>query len=100
MEKLKTCRCCLKQIIYDEELHEFSSEVATEFDKSSSDPVGFIKISECYLDLTTLPVPENEEDMYKICSNCLGDLKFSFLFKKKCIENAKYLEAADAEQNG
>lgn len=95
MFKLKTCRCCLKELGNEEELHEFSSEVAIDLD--AINPVNFIKINECYLELTALLVPETEEDLTKICSNCLGDLKFSFLFKRKCLESAKILESEEQE---
>lgn len=98
MFKLKTCRCCLKELSSDEDLHEFSSEVSTDLD--AINPVNFIKISDCYLDLCNILVPENEEDFTKICSNCLGDLKFSLLFKRKCIESAKkILEVEEQEQD-
>lgn len=93
MDKLRACRCCLKEVVNDDELHEFSSEVAID-----SDPVNpqiFIKISECYMDLTTLNVAEDDEDNTKICSTCLGDLKFCFLFKRKCLESSKIFEQED-----
>lgn len=86
------CRCCLKEIFDKDELHEFSSEVATDFE--AKEPINFIKINQCYLEVTSLEIPLNEEDNNMICSGCLGDLRFSYIFKKKCIESAKELEKA------
>lgn len=88
------CRCCLKEVENYDELHEFSSEVAIDKDQN------FVKINDCFMDLTTLQIPEDEEDMIKICSSCLGDLKFCYLFKRKCIESfAKFLEQEHDDQN-
>lgn len=90
LNRFKTCRCCLRELGSEEELHEFSSEVATDADVVN--PQNFIKISECYLDLVGFTVSEEDEDNTKICSSCLGDLKFCFLFKRKCTENARTIE--------
>lgn len=90
MDKLKTCRCCVKEIEFEEELHAFNSEVA--IDPDPEDPQNFIKISDCYMEVTLMNVVEEDEDSMKICSACLGDLKFSYLFKMKCIESTKIFE--------
>lgn len=80
INKLKTCRCCLTEFDSLEELYEFSSEFSLD-DDSGDD---FIKISECFHSLTTIRIPEDAEDENKICSGCLTDLKFCFVFLKKC----------------
>jgi hypothetical protein len=91
MDKLKTCRCCVREIEFSEELHEFSSEVA--IDADTANPHNFIKISDCYTEiLFPLTISEDDEDVTKICSSCLGDLKFCYLFKRKCIESSKVFE--------
>lgn len=95
MDKLKTCRCCVREIGNEDELHEFSSEVATDNDSQN-----FIKISECYAEITTINVAEDDEDNTKICSTCLGDLKFCFVFKRKCLEAAKAFEIEEHPEIG
>lgn len=56
-----------------------------------------MKINLCYLEVTGVDVAQDDEDLTKICSSCLGDLKFSFLFKKKCVEAAKSFDEDDKE---
>lgn len=84
IDKIKTCRCCLEEVKNVQDLYEFSSEVAVDADSST-----FVKINECYSHITDISVSADQEDLTKICSSCLGDLKFCFLFKKKCMESAK-----------
>lgn len=89
MPNLKTtCRCCLAESKVESELYEFSSEVSVESD-TANDPQNFVKISECYRQLTSITVPEESEDSSKICSQCLGDLKFCFMFQQKCWDSDK-----------
>lgn len=84
IDRLKTCRCCLQVLKNEEDLYEFSSEVAIDADSTN-----FIKINTCYLEVTNFNISAEDEDITKICSSCLGDLKFCYLFKKKCMEVAK-----------
>lgn len=95
INKLKTCRCCLKEYEVDSELHEFSSELATDSDPIN--PKNFIKISACYADVLSIMVVEEDEDTTKICSGCLGDLKFCYLFRRKCMESIKILEEEEQD---
>lgn len=88
VNKLKTCRCCLAESRSESDLYEFSSEVSVD-DEPLSDPQNFVKISECFASLTSTIVPAEAEDLSKICSQCLGDLKFCYLFQRKCWEAEK-----------
>ncbi|KAG5683243.1 hypothetical protein PVAND_012536 [Polypedilum vanderplanki] len=92
IDKLKTCRCCLQTSLEEEELYEFSSEVAV--DEKSSE---FVKINECYSEITSISVPDEEENFTKICSNCLADLKFAFIFKKKCLEASRLYDQQETQ---
>lgn len=88
VNRLKTCRCCLLEVAKGNELYEFSSEVSVD-NEVSENPQMFVKISECYAQITTLTIDEEQEDSTKICSPCLGDLKFCYQFQKKCLESEK-----------
>lgn len=88
IDKLKTCRCCLSQSLDESDLYEFSSEVSMDSD-TQSDAGNFVKISECFKQLTGSAIPVEAEDTSKICTTCLGDLKFCFIFQKKCWDNEK-----------
>jgi Zinc-finger associated domain (zf-AD) len=82
------CRCCLAEAKSESDLYEFSSEVSMEVD-TASDPQNFVKISECFKQLTSISVPDESQDSSKICTQCLGDLKFCFMFQQKCWESDK-----------
>lgn len=82
INKLKTCRCCLVEYEYTNDLYEFSSEFS--LDSDNEDATEFMKIGNCFSMVTSIVVPEDLEEETKICSNCLGDLKASFMFMKKC----------------
>lgn len=84
VNKLKICRCCLSE---KDELYEFSSEMS--MDDSAADAENFIKIGECYSTLTRIFVHKREENCSKVCNECLTDLKFSYLFQRKCLDNDK-----------
>lgn len=86
IDRVKTCRCCLQVSKNPEDLYEFSSEVAIDSDSN------FIKINLVYLEVTGYTIEAEDEDSTKICSTCLGDLKFCFLFKRKCSEASKTFE--------
>ncbi|XP_070502544.1 zinc finger protein 260-like [Chironomus tepperi] len=94
IDRLKTCRCCLQVLKNEEDLYEFSSEVAID-----SDSTNFIKINTCYLEVTNFNISAEDEDITKICSSCLGDLKFCYLFKKKCMEVAKSFDQQENDDN-
>jgi hypothetical protein len=94
IDKSKTCRCCFQVSAEDTDLYEFSSEVAIDADSSD-----FVKIGSCYYEITSIILPAEEEDQNKICSGCLADLKFSFIFKKKCIDTAKAYEQQQEGEN-
>jgi hypothetical protein len=97
VNKLQTCRCCLAVIESDAELYEFSSEVSIDSDTATSHQ-NFIKIGECFSTVTTLTVNDDEEDTSKICSQCLGDLKFCFQFQKKCLDAEKTYNGQEAHE--
>lgn len=97
-DKLKVCRCCLKQTKTESELYEFSSEVSMDSEEQKN-PENFVKIAECYRQLTGTDVPVDSEDITKICSACLGDLKFCFIFQKKCWDNDKMYNVDEGKQN-
>lgn len=84
IDRLKTCRCCLEEPKNNEDLYEFSSEVAIDNESTT-----FIKINACYFEITNFNILLEDEDNTKICSSCLADLKFCYLFKRKCIDSAK-----------
>lgn len=88
VNKATTCRCCLVESKAENELYEFSSEVSIDND-STTDPQNFVKIAECFQHLTNILVPEDVEDTSKICSQCLGDLKFCYMFQRKCLDAEK-----------
>lgn len=93
--KLSSCRCCLSGPKTHADLYEFSSEVSIDSESTSS-PHNFIKISDAWKYVTSLDVLEESEDISKICSQCLGDLKFCYMFQKKCVETDKiYNELPD-----
>lgn len=81
------------------DLYEFSSEVSVD-SETTSNPSNFVKISYCFRSLTFIDVPEETEDLSKICSQCLGDLKFCYMFQKKCLEADKiYSNSDDGEKD-
>lgn len=84
VNKLKICRCCLSE---KDKLHEFSLEMS--LDDPAADAVNFIKIGECYSTLTRIFVHKREENYSKVCIDCLDDLKSSYLFQRKCLDNDK-----------
>jgi Zinc-finger associated domain (zf-AD) len=99
VNKLKTCRCCLAEAKTESELYEFSSEVSVD-SEPTTEPQHFVKISECFKHITLIAIPEDAEDASKICSQCLSDLKFCFLFQQKCLEADKVLsETCEAQGN-
>lgn len=73
-------------------MYEFSSEVSVD-SEPSSDPQNFVKIGDCFTSLTSVSIPPEAEDQSKICSQCLGDLKFAYIFQKKCLEAEKSYSA-------
>lgn len=83
--KLKTCRCCLQQDEDKNGMYEFSSEVSV--DNEIREDATFVKISECFTVITGITISEELEDSSKICSRCLGDLKFCYQFRRKCAES-------------
>lgn len=99
VNKLKTCRCCLLESKFESELYEFSSEVSVD-DEPSTDPQNFVKISECFQSVTSVQVPVESEDLSKICSQCLGDLKFCYLFQRKCCDAEKFYHNLGSKQEG
>jgi hypothetical protein len=70
----------------ENELYEFSAEVSLD-SETSIEPQQFIKIGACFQKITGIAVPEESEDSTKICPQCLGDLKFCFMFQKKCFDS-------------
>lgn len=99
VNKVKTCRCCLSEMDLDSELYEFSSEVSID-SETTLDPQNFIKIGECFASVTTIEIKLEDEDTSKICSQCLGDLKFCYMFQKKCLESDKtYSSEEDQGEN-
>lgn len=94
--KLKVCRICLGEADSEEELYEFSAEIAVEDRKENQN---FVSILEIYQQLTSIPLASEEEDDSKICSQCLGDLKFSFIFQQKCIESEKIYNSTKFGKN-
>lgn len=87
-DKLTTCRCCLSQVEHEYELYEFSSEVSVDIEEQA-EIKNFIKISECFKQVTGIELPVESEDSSKICTPCLSNLKFCYLFQKKCWDNDK-----------
>lgn len=87
LNKLKTCRCCLIETAEESELYEFSSEVSVNPETATKPQ--FVKIAQCFRESTSIDVPDNEEDSSKVCVQCLGDLKFSYMFLKKCWDNER-----------
>lgn len=83
LDRLTTCRCCLAEVKKDQELYEFSSEVAI----SENSDGEFVRIVDAFASLTNIVVPFNEEDSTKICSPCLQELKLSYVFQKKCLDS-------------
>lgn len=98
VNKLKTCRCCLLEVSKKNDLYEFSSEVSVDNDLTS-DPQMFVKISDCYMQITAVTISEEQEDSSKICSSCLGDLKFCYQFQKKCLEAEKAFDGFKQEKD-
>lgn len=96
VNKLKTCRCCLAESKFENELYEFSSEVSID-DEPSRDPQNFVKISDCFTLLVNIEVPVEAEDFSKICSQCLGDLKFCYMFQRKCLDSEKMYNSPGKE---
>ncbi|CRK87611.1 CLUMA_CG001407, isoform A [Clunio marinus] len=96
VNKEKTCRCCLLEAGGDNTLYEFSSEVAMNEAPMSNQE--FVKIGHCFTFITSIPIEQDEEDNSKICSECLGDLKCSYLFQKKCLESEKIYSAVEEEE--
>lgn len=84
--KLKTCRCCLTETAEESELYEFSSEVSVNPETAKPQ---FVKIANVYKESTSIEISEGEEDTSKVCVQCLGDLKFSYMFLKKCWESER-----------
>lgn len=94
MDKTKTCRVCLETFTIDGELHEFSSEISV--DNEPKNAQNFMKISEVFKTLTSVPIKTEDEDETKICLQCLSDLKFCYLFQQKCWNNDEiYTSAAE-----
>ena len=99
VNKLKTCRCCLAEFKDESELYEFSSEVSVDSEELPTESQ-FIRIAEVYSQITSIEVDGQAQDSSKICPQCLGDLKFSFIFQRRCLESEKqYLsQAVEGEQ--
>lgn len=95
--RLKTCRSCLKEVKFESELYEFSSEVSVDSD-GTAEPKEFVKISQCYNSVTSVDIEEDTEDLSKICSQCLSNLKFCYLFQKKCWESEKVYCTIDVKE--
>lgn len=95
--RLKTCRSCLKEVKFESELYEFSSEVSVDSD-GTAEPKEFVKISQCYNSVTSVDIEEDTEDLSKICSQCLSNLKFCYLFQKKCWESEKIYSTMDIKE--
>jgi Zinc-finger associated domain (zf-AD) len=91
VNKTKTCRCCLSEINSFSDLFEFSSEVSVDENNDGGDPQNFVKISEVWQNITLVDVEASDEyeEVSKICSSCLSDLKFCYLFQKRCLESEK-----------
>lgn len=89
VRKESTCRCCLSETESKLDLYDFSSEVSIDAD-NIEDPQNFVRISECFSRITTIKISDaKDEDTSKICSQCLSDLKFCFLFQRKCLDTEK-----------
>lgn len=76
-----TCRCCLTEFDNTSELHEFSSEFSLDNDE---EPNSYIKISDCYANVTAISVPDDLENDTKMCHPCLEEMKACILFMRKC----------------
>lgn len=87
LNKLITCRCCLIETAEESELYEFSAEVSVNPETATKPQ--FVKIAQCFRESTSIDVPDNEEDTSKVCVQCLGDLKFSYMFLKKCWDSER-----------
>lgn len=87
LDQSKTCRCCLMEV-KNQDLYEFSSEVA--IDDSGPNPTNFVKIVDAFIRITTINVAKNDEDVSKICSTCLQDLRISFIFQRRCLDANQY----------
>ena len=102
VSKTSVCRCCLSDVDLQPELYEFSSEVSVD-EEVTVRPKNFVKISECWRNVIfpNTEFDDEFEDVSRICSQCLGDLKFCFLFRKKCLDSAvTYNEYEDGNKNG
>ena len=83
LDRLTTCRCCLTEVKKVQDLYEFSSEVAL----SENTDGEYVRIVDAFASLTNIVVPFNEEDLTKICSPCLQELKIGYVFQKKCLDS-------------
>lgn len=94
VNKQRTCRCCLEEVTENNELFEFNSEVSID-SETTTNPQNFIRISNCFKNLTNISVKEEEEETSMICSQCLGDLKFCYVFQQKCLDSEKLYKPVD-----
>ena len=89
MDRYKTCRCCLLQGENEGDLYKLSFFTEITIDEEANSDAKLIKLSDCFTDVTGLQI---EEDTENICVNCSEDLKFCYIFKQKCINNAGVLD--------
>lgn len=97
--KTSVCRCCLSDVDLQPELYEFSSEVSID-EEVNVRPKNFVKIQDVWRNVIFPNADDDDfEDVSRICSQCLGDLKFCFLFRKKCLDSAPtFSEYADGKE--
>lgn len=72
------CRCCLGVQKKNSSFQNF-----TEFEDKSMT----LTIGDCFSQLTSLELSEEDLKESLICKKCLKDLKSSHSFKQKCLEN-------------
>jgi hypothetical protein len=97
VNKLTACRCCLTSVKSDVELYEFTSEVSVD-EVVSVEPQNFVRISDVWRSVTNSVDYDHYEDSSRICSQCLGDLKFCYMFQKKCLESDRvFVNLPDGE---
>lgn len=99
-DKLITCRCCLAEAKFERELYEFSSEVSVDSGEQVEPQNEFVKISECFKSVTGIEIPVENEDISKICTPCLSNLKFCYIFQKKCYDNDKIYNSIESKEEG
>lgn len=69
-------------------------------DTESDNPENFIRIGECFSSLTRIFIHKREENESKICMDCLNELKLSYLFQRKCLDNDKSFNCLDDHDEG